>query len=349
MRAFVPRGLGVVLTALALTGCSKSDDAAQRARVEREMKTWLMSKVRAFRSAAEALQQAAPTPNGRGWSATEDAEALRRTKDAWFRAREAYEHAEGALAPIFPDSDTATDARYDDFLTVLGAAGDPEPFDDHGVIGMHAIERVLWADAVPPDTSQFERGIPGYRAAAFPATEAEAREFKELLAGRLVKDIAQLERDLQPLELDIAFAFRGLIDLTNEQLEKVDRAGTGREESRYAQTTMRDLRANREGCLAAYQMFRPWLLARGRTDLDEQVMAGFERLKQSYDAVLGDAIPRPPSAWSSMSPNPDHFSTAFGRLFVVVREETDDKRSRSLSGSLMRVADALGLPKALLR
>jgi iron uptake system component EfeO len=335
--------------AITLTGCGKGDDQAQQARVERGMKAWLAAELHHFHDAAADLQRAAPTPAGRGWSAVEDAESIRQMKEAWGRARQAYELVEGAVAPLFPDSDTATDARYDDFLVHLGAAGDPDPFDDHGVVGVHAIERILWADSVPSETVAFESRLPGYRAAAFPATETDARNFKEKLAAKLVSDIEQLERQLQPVELDIAFAFRGLIDLTNEQSEKVDRAATGREESRYAQATLRDLRANREGCLAAYRIFQPWLLARGKSELDAQVLAGFARLAQAYDATPGAAIPRPPDAWSSLTPKSEHLNTPFGKLFSVVRHETDDKQAGSLSHSLMNVADALGLPKAVLR
>jgi len=340
--------LGTVL-ALTLAGCGKGDDQAQQARVERGMKAWLVVELRHFRSAAADLQRAAPTPSGRGWSVVEDAQAIQQMKEAWGRARQAYELIEGAIAPLFPDSDTATDARYDDFVAALGVAGDPDPFDDRGVVGVHAIERVLWADSVPRETVAFESRLPGYRVAAFPASAADARDFKLQLAAKLVTDIEQLERQLEPVELDIAFAFRGLIDLTNEQLEKVDRAATGREESRYAQSTLRDLRANREGCLAAYRLFQPWLLARGRSDLDAQVMTGFARLAQAYDALPGAAIPRPPEAWSTLAPKPEHSDTPFGKLFFVVRRETDDQLPGSLSHGLMTVADALGLPKAVLR
>jgi iron uptake system component EfeO len=164
-----------------------------------------------------------------------------------------------------------------------------------------------------------------------------------------VSDIASLEQQLAPLELDIAFAFRGLIDLTNEQLEKVDRAATGREESRYAQSTLRDLRANREGCLAAYKLFQPWLLTRSGSELDRQVLDSFERLRASYDALPGSAIPQPPRGWSSLEPKPEHAATPFGKLFQVVQRETDDSQKGSLSSSLMSVADTLGLPKAILR
>lgn len=339
----------LTLSALALSACGKADEDVERARVERDMKAWLGQQLGEFKSAAGEMQRAAPAPSGRGWSAEQDAQAIEQTKAAWLRARVAYELIEGAVAPLFPESDTATDARYDDFLTVLGSVGDAQPFDDQGVVGMHAIERVLWADRVPKETIEFENGIPGYRAAAFPATEAEARDMKEKLMGKLLSDIAQLQTQLSPVQLDIAFAFRGLIDLTNEQLEKVDRAATGREESRYAQTTMRDLRANRDGCVAAYRIFQPWLLSRGKAELDAQVQAGFQRLKRSYDAVPGDAIPRPPVLWSSLEPRKEHLETPFGKLFDAVRRETDDAHAGSLSNSLMSVADALGLPKAVLR
>lgn len=336
-------------TVLALTSCGKTDEEAQRARVERETKQWLVTKVREFRVAAEDLQRAAPVTTGRGWDKQADAPAIQSMKDAWARSREAYELIEGAIAPLFPQSDVATDARYDDFLATLGAAGDAEPFDAVGVVGVHAIERILWADSVPAETLAFERGLPGYRAPAFPATHAEARDFKEKLCAKLVEDAAALESELAGVELDIAFVFRGLLDLTSEQLEKVDRASTGREESRYAQSTLRDLRANREGCLAAYRIFQPWLRARGATELDTQALAAFGRLESTYDALPGAAIPRPPQGWSSLEPRPEHADTPFGKLFQVVSRETDESVQGSLAHSLMSVADALGLPKAVLR
>jgi iron uptake system component EfeO len=337
------------LFATALGGCNKGDDDAQRLRVEGEMKQWLLKNVRDFGKAAAELQQAAPTPPDRGWDAKADAQAIASMKEAWHEARVAYELVEGALAPIFPESDTATDFRYDDFLGVIGGVGDRTPFDGVGIIGMHAIERILWADVMPKDALEFEKQLPGYRPAAFPANAQEASDFKHKLAARLVEDVKKIESDLAPLELDIAFAFRGLIDLTAEQLEKVDRASTGREESRYALSTMRDLRANREGCLQAYNIFRPWLLLRGHAELDKKVQAAFDRLKHAYDAVPGDSIPRPPQGWSGIEPKAEHAGTDFGKLFFLVRKETDDAQPGTLQANLLAVADALGLPKAVLQ
>lgn len=337
----------IALPAL-LAACGKADDT-QRSRIELGMKRELEAQVSAFQAAAEELERAAPVPTNRGWNTGQDAAAVLAMKAAWTRGRLAYELVEGALAPIFPQSDLATDARYDDALANLGGEGDPYLFDAEGVTGMHAIERILWADAVPADVLAFEKALPGYRPAAQPSSEAEARAFKEQLTHKLVADVVALKAQLAPIELDIAFVFRGLMDLTREQLEKVDRAATGREESRYAQTTLRDLRANRDGCLAAYRLFQPWLRARDQQALDSQVLAGFERLRIAYDALPGDALPRPPVGWSSLEPRPEHETTAFGKLFLIVRHETDDADPTSLSGSLMAVADALSLPKAVLR
>jgi iron uptake system component EfeO len=335
--------------ALSVAACGKSDEGAQRARVETEMKAWLLTNVKAWREASAELAAAAPVTAGRGWDREADAASIQAMKQAWGKARAAYEVVEGAIAPIFPESDTATDARYDDYLLLLGSPGDPDAFDERGIIGMHGIERILWADTTPKEVIEFEKNIPGYRPALQPATEAEARAFKDKLAAQLVKDIAKLESDLKPLTLDISFAFRGLMDLAAEQLEKVDKASTGREESRYAMSTMRDLRSNREGCLAGYRLFRPWLLARGGEALDARVQAAFDRLKLAYDSIPGDAIPRPPEGWSSIQPKPEHRASDFGKLYFLLKEETDPRRAGSLSHELLAVAEALELPKAVLR
>jgi iron uptake system component EfeO len=288
--------------------------------------------------------------SGRGWDATHDAAALGEMRMHWQRARAAYERIEGAIAPLFPESDAATDARYDDFLASLGPDGDPEPFDGEGVIGMHAIERILWVEDVPVVVAEFERGLPGHRAAAYPRTEAEARAFKEQLAARMVRDVEALRSQLVPLTLDVAFVLRGLLDLAAEQFEKVDRAATGQEESRYAQTTLDDLRDNRRGCYDAYRLFRPWLLSRPRgAEVDRRVLAAFERLDRAYDAIPGHAIPRPPANMSRLEPTEAHLQTPFGRLFTTVRRESDDAVPGSLRASLREVSEVLALPSVVAR
>jgi iron uptake system component EfeO len=349
----IARTIRVALLAIVTMSCSQirgSSDERDRTAVQESMKRFIGSEIEHWLAASRELEAHAPLPSGRGWDATLDASAIATMKADWAKARSAYERIEGAIAPMFPESDTATDARYDDFLLKLGAAGDPNAFDDRGVVGVHAIERVLWADSLPAEVVNFEKGIPGYRPAAFPGTETEAHAFKHQLVHRLVADIEKLKTEFSPLTLDVAFAFRGLIDLAAEQVEKVDRAATGQEESRYAQATLRDLRANREGCFLAYRLFQPWLLGRPRGgDVDRQVLAAFARLEAGYAKIPGDAIPRPPSTWSSVHTAPADLATPFGELFTLVKRESDETVPGSLRASLGAVAEALELPQVVTR
>jgi iron uptake system component EfeO len=341
------------LVFLPLAACSQArsaDEERERANVQEAMKKFLGAQLATWLAASRELAAHAPAPHDRGWNAELDRDAIALMKKDWEAARWAYERIEGAIAPMFPESDTATDARYDDFLMTLGAVGDPNAFDDKGVVGIHAIERILWADATPPEVVTFEKGIPGYRPARFPENAVEARDFKQKLAGRLVSDVEKLEREFSPLSLDIAFAFRGLIDLAAEQAEKVDRAATGQEESRYAQATLRDLRANREGCLLAYRLFQSWLLKRPRgAELDRRVLDAFARLETAYGKLPGDAIPRPPRTWSSVQTTAADLATPFGELFTIVKRESDEKVPDSLRASLGAVAEALALPEVVTR
>src|SRR5262245_1621217 len=107
-----------------------------------------------------------------------DAAAITAMKDAWKKARVAYELVEGATAPIFPDQDFAMDARYDDYMVEIGPSGDSNLFDKTGATGMHSIERILFAPTIRAEVIDFESGLPGYKAAAWPATDAEAMAFK---------------------------------------------------------------------------------------------------------------------------------------------------------------------------
>lgn len=313
--------------------------------VAREVKGYLGRQIQAWRAGAEALHAAAPTPSDRGWDEQADADAIARMRAAWLEARHAYELIEGAIAPVFPESDAATDARYEDYLSHLGGGGDRDPFDDQGVIGMHGIERILYSNQVPDSVRHFEGGLPGYAAPRFPGTADEAARFKHRLAQRLVSDIRELEAQFAPLELDLAFAFEGLVDLVNEQLEKTDKAASGEEESRYAQTTLRDLRSNQQGVREVYALFRPWLESRpGGADQHRRVQAAFQRMSRAMEAHFGDGMPAPPSAWSSIRPKDEHRETPFGQLFFLIKDECDEANSGSLQHELRRTAELLGLP-----
>jgi iron uptake system component EfeO len=277
------QGIGTMVVAsalgMALAAC-ESSGAPEKDAVAKAMQASMQGQLTTLWTASKALRDAAPAPRGRGWDETMDAAALDAMKAAWKNARDAYEHVEGATAPIFFDIDVAIDERYDGFLAV---GPDTDLFDDQGVTGMHAIERILYADVTPPGVVAFEMPLPGYEAAAWPTTEQEAAEFKNKLCARLVTDTKTLLDDWTPRLIDVSGAFDGLVSLVNEQQEKVNKAGTNAEESRYSQRTMADLRANLAGTVAIYQVFRAWLKtkpAKGSTpsgvDVDTSITAGLD-------------------------------------------------------------------------
>ena len=332
---------------------STKSDADEAADVTRGMHDSIGAELAGLRRAAADLRDAAPLTQGRGWDETADAAALAAMREAWQRARTAYEHVEGAVAPIFPDIDASIDARYDDFLAALGGQGDTALFDDQGVTGMHALERILYAPRTPARTKDFERTLPGYVAAAYPSTAAEAADFKNRLATRLVTDVDTLIAQWQPAKIDLASSFQGLVALMNEQREKVNKAATGEEESRYSQRTLADLRGNLAGTEAIYAIFRPWVVsktsaadpAKDGPTCDAAIARGFAALHAAYDANAGDAIPETPASWSSQAPLAGDLATPFGQLFVTVQSAVDPTRAGSVVDEMNHEAALLGFPR----
>ena len=333
----------LLLTLLGLSACSSTDpktDSDYESEVAVDMHRTLLSDVDALHAAAVALQAAAPSPQGRGWSATEDETAIANMTAAWLRARAAYERTEGALAPLFPNIDAAIDARYEDFLE---RGEDSDLFDDQGVTGMHAIERILFAPDIPASVIKLEATLPGYKAAAWPATDEEAVEFKTKLCARLVTDTATLQKEWTPQSMDLDGAFGGLISLMNEQREKVNKAASEEEESRYAQRTMADIRDNLAGTTKIYGLFQPWLLSKDGGDaIDADVQAAFDSLRDAYGKVEGDAIPKPPEDWSAEHPSEKDLATPFGELYLAVQASVDPNIEGSAVDGMNRAAVKLG-------
>jgi iron uptake system component EfeO len=340
--------LAIALGALA-AGCG-SDGGTEEDQVARAMQQSLQARLVTLRDAAKELQSAAPAPAGRGWDMDLDAAALAAMKTAWMKARDAYEHVEGATAPIYSDLDVSMDERYDGFLATM-TSGDPDPFDGTGVTGMHAIERILYADVTPAAVVTFEKTLPGYAPAAWPATAAQADELKTGLCARLVSDAQQLLDGWTPAKIDISGAFQGLVGLMNEQQEKVNKAASGEEESRYSQRTMADLRANLDGTTAIYGLFRAWLKGQPASgampagvDVDAAITTGFGDLDTLYMTVPGDAIPQPPATWSAENPSADDLQTPFGKLYESIHAAVDPKQDGSLVVEMNDGATLLGIP-----
>lgn len=336
------------MLSLALAGCSDAatvkTDADYQAEIAGSMQAAIAVEIDGWLAASRSLCDAAPLPVGRGWDAALDAAAIAAMKAEWRTARVRYEHIEGAVAPLFPELDAATDARYDDFLAELGAAGDPVLFDDRGVTGMHAIERILYAPTIPAEVTSFEAPLPGYVAARFPSNAAEASSFKLELCARLVADVTTLQGQWKPAKLDIGAAFEGLISLMNEQREKVNKAATGQEESRYSRMTLADIHANLEGTETIYALFQPWIATKSKGPAaDRGITAGFAALRVAYDATPGDTIPAPPATWSA-EPSAKDRATPFGRLFEAVTFAADPAREGSIVFEMNEAAGVLGLP-----
>jgi iron uptake system component EfeO len=308
-----------------------------------DVKAYIQDNLDTLEEAAVSLQKDAPAPDANGWSASQDAAAVQKMKADWRKARTAYEHVEGAIAVLFPELDVSTDARYDGFIAT---GPDDDLFDDQGATGIHSVERILWSDSIPQRVVEFEQGLPYSKPAAFPANEAQAREFKEKLLVRLVTDIQEMQSQFGPLALDNAAAFRGVIGSMREQIEKADKAATGEEESRYAQYTLADMRANVEAGVKTYEAFKPWLLSlEGGKALDTQIATGFKRIQDHYASLPGDALPEVPAHWSSQQPSAQDLATPFGQLYQLLSTESDSDQDGSLVNSMEASADLLGIPR----
>ena len=321
-------------------------DDQYRAQVVQAMHDALLTDINGQLAAAQAIQSAAPTSLA-GWSDSSQLDAM---KNAWLQGRNSYEHSEGAIAPLFPDIDRSIDARYDDFLA-SSPGGDADLFDDQDVTGMHGIERILYVAQTPGNVVTFESTLPGYKAAALPATEQEATEFKTKLCAKLVTDVTELQTQWQPASINIAIAFQGLVALMNEQREKVNKAASSEEESRYSQRTMADLRDNLDGTKTVYALFQPWLLSKKSDDptkdgvtIDGKIQAGFQRLNDAYSQVQGDAIPAVPPTWSSEQPSASDLQTPFGQLYSHVHDAVDPNTDGSIVFEMNAVASLLGFP-----
>src|ERR1044071_8038442 len=148
-----------VLAVASFAACGDSDktDADFQADVVVSMHDSIAVDLADLVTAAQQLQAAAPT---HAWSATADTTAIDDMRTAWKRTRVAYEHVEGATAPIFGNLDVTLDARYDDYLNALIPDGDTNLFDDKGVTGMHGIERILYSLDIRTEVIDFEAALP---------------------------------------------------------------------------------------------------------------------------------------------------------------------------------------------
>jgi iron uptake system component EfeO len=329
--------------ALGLAGCSNDDDLDDTAlEVDAifDVKSYVNGELQKLVKASEALQDAAPEPDEDGWNADDDAAAVAAMRKSWGDARDAYERVEGSIALLFMGLDVSTDERYDGFIE---EEPDDDLFDGEGVTGMHAIERILWAGEHPAKVIEFESALDGYREAEFPKNELQADSFKTELAQRLVDDVKTMADEFKPQILDANAAFGGMIGSMAEQVEKVTLAVSARDESRYAQRTLDDMRANLEGGEAVYAAFRPWIEAASGDEVDEKIQDGFSRIAAAYAMHQGAAIPEVPEKFELRGPSKEDLATDYGKLWKLLTDETDVENEDSLLRVMSEAADDMGI------
>ena len=326
-----------------LAGCAEKTDLEFRTELVSAIHTSIDEDLASLVIATRDIQAAAPS---HAWGAN-DATAIEDMRDGWKRMRAAFERIEGAISPLFLELDEDIDGRYDMYLAKLGAVGDPRPFDDIGVVGMHAVERILYAPVMRPEVLDFERGLPGYRAATFPATDADAIAFKSQLVERLVEDVTELRAEWNPTVVALGPAYDGLVGLMTEQQSKLDLAAGGEEESRYANVTLFDLRNNLDGTQKIYDLFRDWIQSKptGRAT-DDQIQRELRALEAAYaNAAAGDALPVAPPSWVADHPSAADLATPFGVLWQRVHDSVDPSAPGSVVGRMNHVAELLGFPE----
>jgi len=344
LHVLAPFGALSIALAPATIGCGSDRSGSQEQQAQATVKAQITTQLGNLVNASMALRAAAPAPDADGWNDTGDAAAVNAMKTHWAAARRAYEQIEGAIAVLFPDYDVSTDERYEGFLAANGP--DDDLFDGMGVTGIHAIERILWAGHAPADVVAFESMLDGYVAASFPSDLTQAIELRDGLATRLCTDLQAVQSMFAPLALDTAAAFRGVIGSLGEQIEKIELAADGEDESRYAQHTLADMRANLTGGKNTYDAFRDWVRSEpGGQALDADILAGFDRVSALYAAISGDALPPVPDGFDADAPTVDQLATPYGEIFAGLSTESNADDPSSLVSRMSAAADLLGIPQ----
>jgi iron uptake system component EfeO len=319
------------LAVLCFTACAvpEGEPAAQT-----RLKLELDDRARDFELAVNTLCDAAPAPVIGGW--TDDEASIAEMRARWLDAHAAYERLPPALVEILlPDAAEVLDSRYEDFAETQR---DRDLFDRDVVVGVHAVERILWAGEHPPEVLAFESSLERYWEAALPLSEEAAALFRDELCARLRADAGAMRATFAAGAPEVAVVPHAMrLDL-EAQLTTVQLAGTGEEESRYSQSALADLRANLEGVHALYLALAPWLRTVDEA-LDARVEAGFARWAAALDAVDGIALPDVPAEWNADAPE---VSSSYGQLHEALRAELES--DDALAADLDEVARALALP-----
>jgi iron uptake system component EfeO len=332
--------------ALAAPACQADNDRvlADAAREEEAIastRALLVVHAETLHDSVVALCAAAPAPAEGGWVHPRDDAAIKAMMASWQEARLGYDGLAGVMSRLPPERALDLDARYEQ---ALEAGPDPDPFDQRGFIGLHALERVLWAERVPAAVLAYEGTLEGALAPAFPASKDEATRFRDELCARAVEDTGAVEGEVEALSLDALEAYAIVDRLADGQIDMLSEAGEQREASRYAGFTLADLRARLSTAAAVQAAFRPWLGTKSTgPHVDEEVQSALDRLDKQYAAYGTDALPAPPEGWSNTAFSEEALKSPFGRLYAVVVNETNSDLDGSLTHSWHECATLLGI------
>jgi iron uptake system component EfeO len=331
-----------IVVLVSLTACTQKTDAEYRSEIAAAMHTSITGYLADLVLAVRTLQISAPD---HAWDPVADDPAITRMRDAWKDSRVAWENVEGAIADMFEGLDDSMDGRYEQLLG--SPRGDQDLFDDTGVVGMHAVERILYAPFIRPEVKVYERTFGGYQEASYPTTDDEAISFKTLLVQRLVDDAVELQSSWRPEDVDIATAYQGLVGLMAEQKTKIDAAADGAEESRYSNITLLDMRNNLTGTNRVYDLFREWIRSKASSaeTADQLIIDKLDSLHDTYQKLPTDALPTVPQGWSADSPSADALKTPYGVLWQQVHATSDPKLDSSVVHDMNVIATLLGFAK----
>jgi iron uptake system component EfeO len=120
-------------------------------------------------------------------------------------------------------------------------------------------------------------------------------------------------------------------------------AATAEDESRYAQRTLDDMRANLEGGKAVYAAFRDWVIEDSGASTDEAITAGFEKIGEAYSEIEGAAIPPVPENFEIEDPSDADLATPYGKLYQLLTAETDIGIDDSLISTMRGAANDMEL------
>lgn len=344
----------IFVTCTACGANPQSSAMVPRAHAVGAVKDYIATTLAQLIGTVENLQSSAPAPKSDGWQSPRDDVSMGAMQHHWRVARVHYERIEGAIAVLFSHLDRAVDGRYENFIGEAGVAdgcngapGDCNLFNGKGFTGMHAVERILWSSTTPQAVVDHERAMllhVGYQPARFPANAQEATDFRDGLVAQLLTDLRTMENEFGPQALDLPAAYNGVVGSMKEQREKLNYANTGEDESRYAQHTLADMRANLQGGRAIYSLFQPLLRdhPNGAT-LDGEISDHFDALAHVYSLHTGDNVPPVPPTWNMRAPSRADLATEFGALWERVFFESNENEATSLVTLMQQGGDVLGL------